>query len=78
MPGPVAFSINVEQDEFEAKMAELANQGIVPTEPGQIYHSGCLLHYSYTAPLLRIQISSKPFFLSYQDVENKIREWFGK
>jgi hypothetical protein len=70
------IEIPLTPEEFAAKSAQIAKQGIVLTgHEGTIEKMGVKAHWSYTGGVLKIAILDKPFFLSEQSVEDQLRKW---
>jgi len=70
------IEIPLTPEEFAAKSAQIAKQGIVLTgNEGTIEKMGVKANWAYADGLLKITILDKPFFLSEASVEEQLRRW---
>jgi len=70
------IEIPLTPEEFAAKSAQIAKQGIVLAgNEGTIEKMGVKAHWSYSDGVLKIAILDKPFFLSEAAVEEQLKKF---
>lgn len=73
--GIMKFTLTPEQ--FEAKRAILANNGINVTDnTGTIDTHGCVIDYSYDGATLTLTVRSKPWLITEAAIESKLTGFF--
>ena len=76
------IQINLTREEFNQCLVDLTSvlgsTNVSRGNSGSISEDGCIVTYTYTEPILYLNISKKPFFLSFNVIENRIKEWFDK
>lgn len=71
------IELRVSRSKLEEARARLRDKGIdLRGDRGEVSANGCTVRYEYEGDALRLEVLRKPFLVSTDHVESKIREWF--
>jgi hypothetical protein len=70
------MQVKMTQGEFDTVAARLKSQGIELSGPsGMIEKMGVKAEYSYDGETLTVKVIEKPFLVTQEYVEGKLKEW---